>query len=68
LEALQNDCVPSSWVALGHAGREHVFKVIQDLPMPFRATLPNAAVKFRQLGQEELFVASINCRTYKPYS
>jgi len=56
LEALQNDCVPSSWVALGHAGCEHVFKVIHDLPVPFRATLPNAAVKYR-LGQKELSLA-----------
>jgi hypothetical protein len=40
-EALQNDCVPSRWVALGHAGCEHVF-ITNDLPVPFRATLPNA--------------------------
>jgi hypothetical protein len=51
-EALQNDCVPSRWVALGHAGCEHVF-ITNDLPVPFRATLPNAAVKYR-LGQKEL--------------
>ena len=56
MEALQNDCVPSSWVALGHAGCEYVFKVIHDLPVPFRATLPNAAVKYR-LGQKELSLA-----------
>jgi hypothetical protein len=54
LEALQNDCVPSSWVALGHAGCEHVFKVIHDLPVPFLVPLPNAAVKCRRLGQKEL--------------
>jgi hypothetical protein len=53
LEALQNDCVPSRQVALGNAGCEHVFKAIHDLPVPFRATLPNAAVKYR-LGQKEL--------------
>jgi hypothetical protein len=42
-------------VALGHAGCEHVFKVIHDVPVPFRATLPNAAVKYRRLGQKETF-------------
>jgi hypothetical protein len=46
-------------VALGHAGCEHVFKVIHDLhdlPVPFRATLPNAAVKYR-LSQTGLSLA-----------
>jgi hypothetical protein len=53
LEALQNGCVPSRQVALGDSGCEHVFKVIYYLPMPLRATLPNAAVKCR-LRQELL--------------
>ena len=47
LEALQNYCVPSLCVALGDAGCKHVFKVIHDLPVPFRAALINAAVKHR---------------------
>jgi hypothetical protein len=53
-------------VALGDAGREHVFKVIQDLPVPVRATLPNAAVKSR-MGQKELpFIGAwVRCRTSK---
>jgi hypothetical protein len=33
-----------------------VFKVTRDLPVPFRATLPNAAVKYR-LVQKELSLA-----------
>ena len=47
LEALQNDCVPSRLVALGDPGCEHLFKVIHDLRVPFRAALINAAVKHR---------------------
>ncbi len=50
-EALQNGCVSSRQVALGNAGCEHAFKVINALPMPFGATLPNAAIKNR-LSQE----------------
>jgi hypothetical protein len=52
LQALQNGCVPSRRVALGDPGCEHLFKAIHDLPVPFLATLPNAAVKYR-LGQKE---------------
>ena len=46
LQALQNDRVPSRKVALGATIGEHLIS-IHDLPMPFRATLPNAAVKGR---------------------
>ena len=46
LQALQNDRVPSRKVALGASIGEHLIS-IPDLPMPFRATLPNAAVKGR---------------------
>jgi hypothetical protein len=31
-----------------------IIQIIHDLPMPFRATLPNAAVKYRRLDQKEL--------------
>jgi hypothetical protein len=51
-EALQNGCVASRLLALGYPGCEHLFKVIRDLPMPFHAMLPNAAVICR-LGQKE---------------
>ena len=66
LEAMQNDCVPSRWIALGHAGCEHVF-ITHDLPVAFRATLPNAAIKYR-FGQKELWQAgaSVSRRTYNP--
>src|SRR6185369_7848374 len=43
---MQNDRVPSRKMALGTTIGEHLF-VIHDLPMPFRAALPNAAVKCR---------------------
>jgi hypothetical protein len=46
LEALQNDRVPSRRVALGATIGEHLIGT-HDLPMPFPATLPNAAVKCR---------------------
>jgi len=49
LEALQNGRVPSRKVALGDTMGKHPFSV-HDLPMPFRATLPNAAVKCRLGG------------------
>ena len=52
LEALQNYCVPSRRLALGHAECEHMF-IAHDLPVPFRATLPNAAIKSR-FGQKVL--------------
>ena len=52
LEALQNDCVPSRLVALGDPGCEHLFKVIHDLRVPFRAALINAAVKYRFLSKQ----------------
>jgi hypothetical protein len=55
LEALQNNCVPSRWLALGHAGCEHVL-IAHDLPVPVRVTLPDAAIKNR-LGQKELSLA-----------
>ena len=42
-QTLQNDRVPSRKMALGTTIGEHLF-VIHDLPMPFRAALPNAAV------------------------
>jgi hypothetical protein len=42
-------------VALGNAACEHVF-ITSDLPVPFRATSPNSAVKYR-LGQKELSLA-----------
>jgi hypothetical protein len=45
-QTLQNDRVPSRKMALGATIGDHLF-VIHDLPMPFRATLPNAAVKCR---------------------
>jgi hypothetical protein len=45
-QTLQNDRVPSRKMALGTTIGEHLF-VIHDLPMPFRAALPNAAVKCR---------------------
>ena len=47
LEALQNGGVPSRLVALGDPGCEHVLKVIHNLPVPSRAALINAAVKYR---------------------
>ena len=40
-------------MALGDPGCEHVFKVIDDLPVPLRAVLINAAVKHR-FGQSKL--------------
>jgi hypothetical protein len=39
--------------------------ITHDLPVPVRATLPNAAIKYR-LGQKELpstAGASVSCRT-----
>jgi hypothetical protein len=51
LQALQNGCAASCRVALSDPGGEHLFKAIHDLPVPFRATLPNLALKYR-LGQK----------------
>ena len=45
-QTLQNDRVPSRKMALGATIGEHVIS-IHNLPMPFLATLPNAAVKCR---------------------
>jgi hypothetical protein len=54
LETLRNGRVSSRYVALGDPGCEHVFKIIHDnLPVPFRAMLRNAAFKHR-LGQKHL--------------
>jgi hypothetical protein len=67
LQALQNGCVPSRRVALGDPGGEHLFKAIHDLPMPFRATLPNPALKYR-LGQKNSRSqagALVNCHHLK---
>ena len=54
LETLRNGRVSSRYVALGDPGCEHVFKIIHDnLPVPFRAMLRNAAFKHR-LSQKHL--------------
>jgi hypothetical protein len=53
LEALKNGCASSRYLVLGNSGCDHAFKVINDLPVPFRATLRNAALKYR-LGQKRL--------------
>jgi hypothetical protein len=66
LEALQNGCVSSRQLALGNSGCEHALKVIDDLPVPFHATLPNAAVKYRlrQKANSRLQVgALVSCHT-----
>jgi hypothetical protein len=41
--------------------------ITHDLPVAFRATLPNAAIKYR-FGQKELWQAgaSVSRRTYNP--
>jgi hypothetical protein len=52
LQALQNGFVPSRRATRGDPGCEHLFKAIHDLPVPFRAALPNPAVKYR-LGHKE---------------
>jgi hypothetical protein len=51
LKAVQNGRDPSHQVAFGDPGCEHLFKVIHALPVPFRATLANVALKCR-LGQK----------------
>jgi hypothetical protein len=52
---MRNGCISCRLLAFGDAGRKHNFKVIHALPMPFLATLPNAAIKYR-LSQEKLLI------------
>jgi hypothetical protein len=44
---MQNGCTSGRQVALGDPGREHNFKLIRALPMPFSVTFPTAAIEYR---------------------
>ena len=47
LETMRNGCFSSRLLVFGDPRRKNNFKVIHALPMPIRATLPNAAIKYR---------------------
>jgi hypothetical protein len=43
---MRNGCIFGRKLALGDPRREHNFKLIHALPMPFITTLKNAAIKY----------------------